>query len=132
MLLAHRAGLPAIRRTLPEDVMYDWEQMTTVLAQEEPWWEPGATHGYHVNTFGFLVGELVRRVTGESIGTFFGREVADPLGIDFHFGLGPEHDGRTADYVFGDESEGFADGDERRAPQADGPRTGGSCWAASI
>src|SRR3989441_13117541 len=68
MLLCHRAGLPAIRRALPRLAMYDWELMTSALAAEEPWWEPGRTHGYHVNTFGFLIGEIVRRVSGESIG----------------------------------------------------------------
>jgi CubicO group peptidase (beta-lactamase class C family) len=110
MLLGHRAGLPAIRRLLPDAAIYDWELMASALAEEEPWWEPGRTHGYHVNTFGFLTGELVRRVSGESIGAFFRREVADPLGVDFHFGLGSEHDLRTAEYVFAEtshlESEG--------------------------
>jgi CubicO group peptidase (beta-lactamase class C family) len=99
-LLSHRAGLPAIRRSLEDEVAYDWDFIANALADEEPWWEPGSTHGYHVNTFGFLVGELVRRVSGESIGAFFRREVAGPLDADFHFGLGPEHDRRTAEYVF--------------------------------
>jgi CubicO group peptidase (beta-lactamase class C family) len=111
-LLSHRAGLPGIRRLLPADAMYDWELMTTALAEEGPWWEPGTRHGYHTNTFGFLTGEIVRRVSGESIGSFFEREVADPLGADFHFGFGPEKDGRVAEYVFGEESSEFAE--ERR------------------
>jgi CubicO group peptidase (beta-lactamase class C family) len=100
MLLCHRAGLPAIRRPLPDLAMYDWELMTSALAEEEPWWEPGRQHGYHVNTFGFLIGEVVRRVSGESIGAFFRREIAAPLAADFHFGIGPEHDDRIADYLF--------------------------------
>ncbi|HEX7406332.1 MAG TPA: serine hydrolase domain-containing protein [Candidatus Binatia bacterium] len=100
MLLCHRAGLPAIRRPLPDLAMYDWELMTSALAQEEPWWEPGRQHGYHVNTFGFLIGEVVRRVSGDSIGAFFRREIAAPLAADFHFGIGPEHDDRIADYLF--------------------------------
>ena len=58
---------------------------------------PGTTHGYHVNTFGFLTGEIVRRVSGESIGAFFRDEVASPLDADFHFGFGAEHDRRTAE-----------------------------------
>jgi CubicO group peptidase (beta-lactamase class C family) len=103
-LLSHRAGLPAIRRSLPDEAAYDWAFMADALAAEAPWWEPGSTHGYHVNTFGFLVGELVRRVSGESIGAFFRREVARPLDADFHFGLGPEHDRRTAEYVFAETS----------------------------
>lgn len=99
-LLAHRAGLPAIRRELPPLAMYDWATMSSALAAEEPWWEPGSAHGYHVNTFGFLVGELVRRTSGARVGAFFRREVAGPLQADFHFGFGPEEDGRTAEYLF--------------------------------
>jgi CubicO group peptidase (beta-lactamase class C family) len=115
MLLSHRAGLPAIRRSLPDEAIYDWDLMANALAEEEPWWEPGTTHGYHVNTFGFLVGELVRRVGGESIGAFFRREVGGPLGVDFHIGLGAEDDRRTAEYVFADTTLTI-DGDERRNP----------------
>jgi CubicO group peptidase (beta-lactamase class C family) len=100
MLLCHRAGLPAIRPLLPPLAMYDWERMTTALAAEEPWWEPGTCHGYHVNTFGFMVGELVRRVSGETIGAFLRREVTGPLDADFLIGTGPEHDPRIADYLF--------------------------------
>ena len=114
MLLSHRAGLPGIRRSLPRFAMYDWELMTSALAEEEPWWEPGRAHGYHVNTFGFLIGEIVRRVTGERIGTFFRRAVAAPLEADFHFGIGPEHDERIADYLFGGEPPDLLDGDEER------------------
>jgi CubicO group peptidase (beta-lactamase class C family) len=103
-LLAHRAGLPAVRRRLPELAMYDWQLVTGALAAEEPWWEPDSTHGYHVNTFGFLVGELVRRVSGESIGGFFRKEIARPLGADFHFGFAEGEDARTADYLFAHET----------------------------
>src|SRR5438552_11529672 len=114
MLLCHRAGLPAIRSPLPSFAMYDWKLMTSALAAEEPWREPGRTHGYRVNTFGFLVGEIVRRVSGESIGAFFRREVAAALGADFHFGIGPEHDQRIADYLFGDEPPEMVDDDDER------------------
>jgi CubicO group peptidase (beta-lactamase class C family) len=100
MVLSHRAGLPAIRREVGDHEIYDWERMASTLAAEAPWWEPGTAHGYHVNTFGFLTGELVRRVSGDRIGAFLRREVAGPLGADFHIGLGAEHDERTADYVF--------------------------------
>ncbi len=102
-LLSHQAGLPAIRHALPDQAMYDWQLMTAALAAEEPWWEPGQQHGYHVNTFGFLSGELVRRISGDRIGTFVHREIAGPLDADFHFGLGPEADERIADYIFTDE-----------------------------
>ena len=102
MLLCHRAGLPAIRRMLPERAIYDWRAMTEALAGEEPWWEPGRLHGYHVNTFGFLIGEIVRRVSGVTIGAFVRREIAGPLGADFHFGVGSEQFARIADYLPGD------------------------------
>jgi CubicO group peptidase (beta-lactamase class C family) len=122
MLLGHRAGLPAIRRSLPELAMYDWDLMTATLAEEEPWWEPGRRHGYHVNTFGFLVGELVKRLGRESIGAFFRREVAARLDADFHFGIGPEDDRRTADYLFGGESGQSFDGEGRQQGMRDRER----------
>lgn len=103
MLLGHRAGLPALRRKLPDDAMYDWERMTSVLAAETPWWRPDSAHGYHVNTFGFLIGEIVRRVSGEGIGRFFRREVAARFDLDFHFGVDAAQDERIAEYLFGSE-----------------------------
>lgn len=96
MLLSHQAGLPAVRRPLPPGAFYDWELMTSVLAAEEPFWQPGSQHGYHGLTFGFLVGELVRRLTGKSPGTFFKDEVAGPLGLDFWIGLPESEEGRVA------------------------------------
>ena len=102
MLLGHRAGLPAIRRELPDHAMYDWELMTSELAAQEPWWEPGTAHGYHTNTFGFLVGELVRRVGGERVERAFERTIAQSLGADFHFGLAASEDARVAEFVFPD------------------------------
>jgi CubicO group peptidase (beta-lactamase class C family) len=103
MVLGHRAGLPAIRQPLPSLAMYDWQLMTGTLAAEAPWWEPGQLHGYHVNTFGFLVGEIVRRVSGQPIDAFFRDEIAAPLDADFHFGIGPEQDARVADYYFAEQ-----------------------------
>jgi CubicO group peptidase (beta-lactamase class C family) len=109
MVLGHRAGLPAIRHPLPSLAMYDWELMTTALAAEAPWWEPGRLHGYHVNTFGFLVGELVRRAGGERIETVFTNAIAAPLDADFHFGIGPEQDARVADYHFAEQPPRIVD-----------------------
>lgn len=106
MVLAHRAGLPGIRAPLAPGAAYDWEEMASALAAEQPWWRPGVTHGYHVNTFGFLAGELVRRVTGTTLGQFFRREVAGPLGADVHFGVGAHEDARVADYLFARDSVG--------------------------
>lgn len=104
MLLSHQAGVPAIRRLLADDAIYDWDQMSAAVAAEEPWWQPGRGHGYHVNTFGFLVGELVRRLTGSTIGKFFRSEVADVMGADFHFGIPAQEDQRTAEYLFGEDA----------------------------
>lgn len=109
MLLAHRAGLPAIRRLLPRLGMYEWRLMTSALAAEKPWWEPGRKHGYHVNTFGFLIGELVRRVSGESIGAFLQRTISGPLGADFHFGVAAGQDRRVADFLFPEVTSPFLD-----------------------
>src|SRR5262245_22180171 len=81
MLLAHQAGLPAVREPLPQGAFYDWDLMVGSLAAEAPFWEPGTRNGYHALTFGFLVGEVVRRVSGRSLGTFFRDEVAAPLGL---------------------------------------------------
>lgn len=92
-LCSHQAGLPAVRERLPEGAMLDHDQMATALAAERPWWEPGTAHGYHVNTFGFLVGEVVRRVTGTTLGRFLADEVAGPIGAEIAIGLpAPAHD----------------------------------------
>ena len=98
-LLSHRAGLPAIRQPMPAGAMLDWPRMTAALEATEPWWEPGARHGYHVNTYGFLVGEVVRRASGERIGRYFREEFAVPLQLDFYFGVGNVSDERIAEYV---------------------------------
>ncbi len=99
-LLSHQAGLAAIGRDLPPGALYDWEQVTAALAEQEPWWTPGAGHGYHVHTFGFLTGELVRRVAGERIGSFLRREVAGAVGAEVSFGLARGSRTRRAEYVF--------------------------------
>jgi CubicO group peptidase (beta-lactamase class C family) len=86
-LLCHRGGLPALRRPLADGAMLDWTLMTEALAGERPWWPPGTAHGYHVNTFGFLIGEIVRRASGRTIGRFLREEIAIPLGADVYIGL---------------------------------------------
>jgi CubicO group peptidase (beta-lactamase class C family) len=96
MLLNHQAGLPAIRRKLNDADMYDWDTMVTALAAQEPWWVPGTRHGYHALTIGFLVGEVIRRITGKSLGAYFRDEIAKPLGLDCHIGLDERDDSRCA------------------------------------
>jgi CubicO group peptidase (beta-lactamase class C family) len=96
MLLNHQAGLAAVREPVPEGGFYDWDLITTLLARQEPLWEPGARHGYHALTFGHLVGEVARRVTGTSLGQFFAENVAAPLGIDFWIGLPEDVEARVA------------------------------------
>ncbi|TWP50805.1 beta-lactamase family protein [Lentzea tibetensis] len=97
-LLSHQAGLPALRAGLPAESLYSWDAMTSALAAETPWWEPGTGHGYHVVTFGWLVGEVLRRVTGEDVRTLVETELGVP---DLFVGL-PEHaDSRAAELVNG-------------------------------
>lgn len=98
-LFNHRAGLPAIREVLPSGAMYDWVKMTSALAAEAPWWEPGSKHGYHAVTFGHLLGELVRRISGKTLGTYLKDEVAGPLGLDVQVGLPAADDARTAEMI---------------------------------
>lgn len=95
-LLSHTAGLPDWPGRLVAEDLYDWTAVTELLAGLPTQWEPGTAAGYHSMTFGFLVGEVVRRVTGRSLGRFLAEEVAGPLGADFHIGLGAEHDSRVA------------------------------------
>ncbi len=96
MLLNHRAGVVGVRAPLPRDAPYDWEGMTTRLAREEPWWTPGTKHGYHAFSFGWLVGEVVRRVTRLSPGAYIREALSEPLGLDLHVGLRPADDARAA------------------------------------
>lgn len=99
MLLAHQAGLAAIRDPLPEPGLLDWDLVVDMLAAQEPLWPPGTQHGYHALTYGHVVGEIVRRISGRSLGSFFRDEVADPLGLDFWIGMPAEHDERVAPII---------------------------------
>jgi CubicO group peptidase (beta-lactamase class C family) len=96
-LLSHQAGLAAPRTPISVEQLYAWDPFVAALAEQEPWWEPGTRHGYHALTFGHLVGELVRRVSGKGFGAFLRENVTGPLGADFHVGFGPELDGRVSD-----------------------------------
>ena len=86
-LMSHQAGLPFVEGDYSLAEVLSWDPMVRALAAQEPVWVPGTRHGYHMRTFGWLVGELVRRVDGRTIGTFWKEEIAEPLGLDFWIGL---------------------------------------------
>jgi CubicO group peptidase (beta-lactamase class C family) len=98
-LLSHQAGLPLVEGDFTLDEVLAWDPMVRALAAQEPIWPPGTRHGYHMRTFGWLVGELIRRVDGRSVGTFLREEVAEPLGLDFWIGLPAEIEPRAARLV---------------------------------
>ncbi|WP_160015232.1 serine hydrolase domain-containing protein [Pseudomonas sp. 8BK] len=95
-LLSHQAGLPALREMQPAEALYDWQAMTTALAAEQPWWPLGEGHGYAPITYGWLVGEVLRRVEGRGPGESIVARTAKPLGLDFHVGLADEEFERVA------------------------------------
>jgi CubicO group peptidase (beta-lactamase class C family) len=97
--LSHTSGLSGWSEPLSTADLYDWEKATSLLAAQEPWWEPGTASGYHAITQGYLIGEVVRRVTGQSIGSFLAAEVAGPLGADFHIGTPASCDSRVAPVI---------------------------------
>jgi CubicO group peptidase (beta-lactamase class C family) len=94
-LLSHQAGLPVIDSPLTFEDACAWDPVIRALEVQEPLWQPGTEHLYHAHTFGFLVGELVRRITGKSLGTFFADEVAEPLGLRAWIGLPAEEEERV-------------------------------------
>ncbi|MFF0062376.1 serine hydrolase domain-containing protein [Streptomyces sp. NPDC005279] len=98
-LLSHRGGLSGLREPHTVAELYDWELTTSRLAAAEPWWEPGTRSGYHAMTYGFLVGEVIRRITGQLPGEFLHQEVTGPLGIDFTIGLPEKEAARAAELV---------------------------------
>ena len=95
-LLSHRAGLPTVDGELSLEQLCQVTPVVEALAAQRPFWEPGTDHGYHALTYGWLVGEVVRRVSGRTIGTFFAEEVAKPLGLDFFIGLPAAEEDRVA------------------------------------
>jgi CubicO group peptidase (beta-lactamase class C family) len=99
LLLTHQVGLPAIDATLSSAEVQAWDPVVAALAAQTPFWEPGTAHGYHALTYGWLVGEVVRRVTGRTLGTYFAEEIAGPLGLEFWIGLPEEHEHRVSPIV---------------------------------
>ena len=101
-LLSHRAGLPVVDVAPSPDEALAWDPMIKLLGDQKPVWEPGTAHGYHALTYGWLVGEVVRRISGKSLGTFFAENVAGPLGLDFWIGLPASEESRVSPLIQGD------------------------------
>ncbi|MFJ3302632.1 serine hydrolase domain-containing protein [Streptomyces sp. NPDC086549] len=99
-LLSHRAGLVTVEPPVPLGEALRWQPMVEALAAQRPVWEPGTAHGYHGRTFGWLVGEVIRRVSGRTPGRFFAEEIAGPLGLDFFIGLPTSERGRVSRMVY--------------------------------
>jgi CubicO group peptidase (beta-lactamase class C family) len=98
-LLSHQAGLAWVDGELTAEEALSWEPVIEALENQHPGWEPGAQHGYHATTYGWLVGEIIRRVTGKSVGTYFREIAGDPLELDFWIGLPEEHEPRVASLI---------------------------------
>ena len=99
MVMSHRSGVIGPRTRMRWEDVADWDYVCTQLAAAEPWWEPGTAQGYHMTTFGFIVGEVFRRVTGRTVGHYLRTEIAEPLGADVHIGLSAVDQRRCADRV---------------------------------
>jgi len=95
-VLSHTSGVGGWDAPFAPEDMYDWEKSTSLLAAQAPWWDPGTASGYHASNYGHLIGEVVRRITGQSLATFFAEEIAGPLHADFSIGVAPEHDHRVS------------------------------------
>jgi CubicO group peptidase (beta-lactamase class C family) len=98
-LLSHTSGVSGWAQPVVVDDIYDWEKSTSMLAAQAPWWEPGTQSGYHALNQGHLVGEVIRRISGLKLGEFFAKEIAGPLGADFHIGLDPSEFHRVSPVV---------------------------------
>ena len=98
-LLSHTSGVSGWEQPITLEDLYDWDKSTALLAAQAPWWEPGTASGYHALNYGHLIGEVIRRITGQRLGEFFAAHLAGPLGADFHIGLPPSEFHRVANVV---------------------------------
>ena len=108
-MLSHTAGLAGWDEPLEETDLFDHDKLVRLLAAQAPWWEPGTQSGYHADTQGYLLGEIVKRIDGRTLGTFFAEEVAGPLGADFHIGTPAECDPRIARLISSGPIDGGTD-----------------------
>jgi CubicO group peptidase (beta-lactamase class C family) len=128
-LLTHQAGLPAVDARLSPAEVQAWEPVIATLEAQSPFWEPGTAHGYHALSYGWLVGELVRRITGRTVGTYFAEEIARPLGLEFWIGLPAEQEHRVSPIIGSVVPEGDGaggDGAETDGAGADGAGAAGA------
>ena len=98
-ILDHRAGLAVLRPSLPRGSIYDWQAMTSALAEMKPLWQPGEESGYHILSMGFLCGEVIRRVTGQMPGEFIRKQITEPLDLDYNIGLRNDEFDRVAEFI---------------------------------
>jgi CubicO group peptidase (beta-lactamase class C family) len=98
-VLSHASGVSGFEHPVVAADMWDWDKMVSLLAAQPPWWEPGTQSGYHILTQGYLLGEVIRRITGVTVGQFFAAEIAGPLDADFHIGTSAANDERIAHVV---------------------------------
>jgi CubicO group peptidase (beta-lactamase class C family) len=98
-LICHKTGLPIVDKDLAVEEVLAWDPIVEALEVQEPLWEPGSAHGYHALTFGWLLGELIRRVDGRGLGQFFAEEIATPLDLEFWIGLPESEEHRVAPII---------------------------------
>ncbi len=98
-VVSHQAGVCGPREPIQVEDLYDWDKMCAMLAAQEPFWAPGTKSGYHAITWGYLAGEVIRRITGKTIGAYFHEKIAGPLGADFYIGLPQSEESRASDML---------------------------------
>ena len=96
-IMSHSSGLPGWDVPVAGEDLYDPDKVAALFETQEPWWEPGTALGYHAISVGNLMGEIIKRISGKTVGNFFRDEIAKPLDIDFHIGLEDKHHSRVAE-----------------------------------
>jgi CubicO group peptidase (beta-lactamase class C family) len=136
-VLSHQAGVVAIDAPTGTDAFYDWDRMCALLASQPPAWTPGTAHGESALFYGHLVGEIVRRVDGRSLGTFLREEVCVPAGLDFMVGVPPREQARAVEITCLGDIDRSSDSDLYRRATSNPPGTrdpavvNSAAWRAS-